>query len=111
MVPRLWDRELAYPKWATTHFWLATIGIVLYTVSMWVAGLMEGLMWRAVNDQGMLATPAFMDIVHRLTPYYWLRLSGGTMYLVGLLMMVWNLIATVRGARPQVQAIPAPATS
>ncbi len=111
LVPRLWDRELAYPKWATTHFWLATIGIVLYTVSMWVAGLMEGLMWRAVNDQGMLATPAFMDIVNRLTPYYWLRVTGGAMYLVGLLMMVWNLIVTVRGARPQTQAIPNPATA
>jgi len=77
-------------------------------VAMWVAGLTEGLMWRAVNDQGMLANPAFMDIVHRLAPYYWLRLVGGSMYLIGLLMMVWNLIATVRGARPQEQAIPVP---
>ncbi|MDH4351130.1 MAG: cytochrome C oxidase Cbb3, partial [Gemmatimonadota bacterium] len=89
----------------------ATIGIVLYTLSMWVAGLTEGLMWRAVNDQGLLATPAFMDIVHRLAPYYWLRVTGGALYLTGALMMVWNLLETVRGARPQVQAIPAPAAS
>jgi cytochrome c oxidase cbb3-type subunit I/II len=68
-------------------------------------------MWRAVNDQGLLATPAFMDVVNRLMPYYWLRVIGGSMYLVGLLMMTWNLIATVRGARLQPQAIPAPAVS
>jgi cbb3-type cytochrome c oxidase subunit I len=111
LVPRLWNRELARPGWATTHFWLATIGIVLYTVAMWVAGLMEGLMWRGVNDQGMLATPAFMDIVNRLMPYYWLRVTGGSMYLIGVLMMVWNFIETVRGSRPQAQAIPAPAVS
>jgi cytochrome c oxidase cbb3-type subunit I/II len=107
LVPRLWNRDLAYPGWATTHFWLATIGIVLYTVSMWAAGLMEGLMWRAVNDQGFLANPAFMDIVNQLNPFYWLRLGGGLMYLVGILMMSWNLIRTVRGARPQLQPVPA----
>ena len=68
-------------------------------------------MWRAVNDQGQLANPAFMDIVHRLMPYYWLRVVGGGMYLTGLLMMAWNLIVTVRGARARTQAIPMPATA
>ena len=78
LVPRLWNRELAYPKMATQHFWLATIGIVLYTVSMWVAGLMEGLQWRAMNDAGQLVNPIFLDIVTRLMPYYWMRLLGGS---------------------------------
>jgi cytochrome c oxidase cbb3-type subunit I/II len=109
LVPRLWNRDLAYPGWATTHFWLATVGIVLYTVSMWAAGLMEGLMWRAVNAQGTLANPAFLDIVHRLNPFFWLRLTGGALYLLGLLMMSWNLIRTVSGPRPQ--PVPAPAAA
>jgi cytochrome c oxidase cbb3-type subunit I/II len=107
LVPRLWKRDLAYPGWATTHFWLATIGIVLYTVSMWAAGLMEGLLWRAVNDQGTLANPAFLDIVLRLRPFYWLRLVGGSMYLVGVLMMTWNLLRTVYGPRRALQPAPA----
>jgi cbb3-type cytochrome oxidase subunit 1 len=68
---------------------------------------MEGLMWRAVNDQGFLANPAFMDIVNQLDPFYWLRLVGGLMYFVGVLMMSWNLIRTVRGAQPQLQTAPA----
>ena len=96
MVPRLWNREMAYPKMVTQHFWLATIGIVLYTVSMWVAGLMEGLQWRALNDAGQLANPIFLDIVHRLTPYYWMRVLGGTLYLVGMVMFLFNLLKTIR---------------
>jgi cytochrome c oxidase cbb3-type subunit 1 len=94
---------------ATSHFWLATIGIVLYTVSMWAAGLMEGLMWRAVNDQGLLANPAFMDIVNRLDPFYWMRLLGGVLYLVGALMMTWNIMRTISGSRETRTAAPEPA--
>ncbi|MEP6475267.1 MAG: cytochrome-c oxidase, cbb3-type subunit I, partial [Gemmatimonadota bacterium] len=60
LIPRLWHRPLAYPRWATTHFWLATIGIVLYTVSMWAAGLTEGLEWRAVDAAGQLKYPSFV---------------------------------------------------
>jgi cytochrome c oxidase cbb3-type subunit I/II len=108
LVPRLWNRELAYPRWATTHFWLATIGIVLYTVSMWAAGMMEGLMWRAVNAQGQLANPVFLDIVRRLSPFFWLRLGGGGLFFIGMLMMSWNLIRTVSGSAPRSQPVPAP---
>jgi cytochrome c oxidase cbb3-type subunit I/II len=97
LVPRLYNRPLAYPKWATTHFWLATIGIVLYTVSMWAAGLMEGLQWRQIAETGQLANPIFVDIVHRLAPFYWLRLVGGAMYLTGMLMLAWNVMRTARG--------------
>lgn len=111
LVPRLWNRELAFPNWATTHFWLATVGIVLYTVSMWAAGLMEGLMWRAVNDQGLLANPAFMDIVNRLDPFYWMRLTGGVLYLVGALMMTWNITRTISASRVTQAAVPQPAVS
>ncbi len=112
LVPRLWGRELAYPRMSTQHFWLATIGIVLYTVSMWVAGLMEGLQWRAVTDTGQLANPIFLDIVHRLMPYYWMRVLGGALYLTGMGMFLINLLATLRGAAreaPSRASAPAPA--
>ena len=97
LLPRLYNRKLAYPSWVGRHFWLATIGIVLYTIAMWAAGLMEGLQWRAINDAGTLAHPNFVDIVNRLEPFYWMRVIGGTLYLIGALMMLWNFIRTVRG--------------
>jgi cbb3-type cytochrome oxidase subunit 1 len=97
MVPHIWGRELRYPKWVTQHFWLATIGIVIYTVAMWAAGLMEGLQWRALNDAGQLANPIFLDITNRLDPFLWLRFIGGTMYLVGAIMMAINFWQTIRG--------------
>ncbi len=106
LMPRLWKRPLAYPGWATTHFWLATIGIVLYTVSMWAAGLTEGLEWRALDDAGQLKYPNFVEIVRQLQPFYWLRLLGGLLYLTGMVMLGWNFWRTVRAARAE-QAVPA----
>jgi cbb3-type cytochrome oxidase subunit 1 len=106
LIPRLWNRPLAYPSMPTTHFWLATIGIVLYTVSMWAAGLTEGLEWRAVDAAGQLKYPSFVDIVHQLQPFYWIRLIGGLMYFVGMLMLAWNFIKTVRGAAPAAATAP-----
>ncbi len=107
LVTRLWNRPLAYPKLATQHFWLATIGIVIYTVAMWAAGLMEGLQWRAIGEAGQLANPSFIDIVHRLEPFYWLRLLGGLLYFIGMLMMAYNFWKTIRGSEPVVVEIPA----
>ncbi len=107
LIPKLWKRPLAYPGWATTHFWLATVGIVLYALSMWAAGLMEGLMWRAVTDAGLLANPAFMDIVDRLDPFYGMRLLGGVLYLVGVIMMTWNIVRTVAASRREIATISA----
>jgi cytochrome c oxidase cbb3-type subunit I/II len=97
LAPRLFNRPLAKPSWPTTHFWLATIGIVLYTVSMWAAGLMEGLMWRAVDGAGQLKYPNFTEIVLQLQPFYWMRLVGGVLYLTGAVMMAWNFVLTARG--------------
>jgi cytochrome c oxidase cbb3-type subunit I/II len=99
LAPRLWGRAIARPGWVTTHFWLATVGIVLYTVSMWAAGLMEGLMWRAVDDSGLLRYPNFSEIVNQLDPFYWLRFAGGLMYLVGAVMMAANFVMTARAAK------------
>lgn len=102
LAPRLWQRPLARPSWATTHFWLATIGIVLYTVSMWAGGLMEGLMWRAADTAGQLKYANFVEIVDQLDPFYWLRFAGGILYLSGAIMMAWNFVLTMR--RPNVAA-------
>ena len=97
LVPRLWQRKLHSEALATTHFWLATIGIVLYVVAMWGAGITQGLMWRAVDEGGQLVYSNFMDTVLQLLPFYWIRLFGGLMYLGGLLLMAFNFIKTVRG--------------
>jgi len=97
VIPRVWNRRLAHPGWPAIHFWLATIGIVLYTVSMWAAGLTEGLEWRAFDDAGQLRYPNFVDIVHQLAPFYWLRLVGGLLYFTGAIMLAVNFFKTVTG--------------
>ncbi len=98
LVPNVWKKPLYSVSLATTHFWMATIGIVLYIVSMWVAGVTQGLMWRAIDESGQLAYPNFMDTVTSLIPFYWIRLVGGLMYLSGLLLMAYNLTMTARGS-------------
>ncbi len=111
MIQDIWKRKLAHPSWATHHFWLATIGIVLYTVAMWAAGLMEGLQWRALNDAGRLAHPIFLDITTRLEPFLWLRLLGGTLYLIGAIMMAVNFWQTIRGPERPADAAAVPAAA
>jgi cytochrome c oxidase cbb3-type subunit 1 len=95
LTPRLWNRERLYSLTLVSwHFWLATIGIVLYAASMWVTGIMEGLMWREVDSQGFLVN-AFADTVAAKFPMYVVRGLGGVMYLTGAIIMVYNLWATV----------------
>jgi cytochrome c oxidase cbb3-type subunit 1 len=77
------------------HFWVATIGIVLYIASMWIAGVMQGLMWRAVNPDGTL-TYTFVEGVKATYPYYVIRFGGGLLYLTGMLMMAYNTGMTLR---------------
>jgi cytochrome c oxidase cbb3-type subunit I/II len=100
LAPRLWGRPIARPGWVNAHFWMATIGIVLYTVTMWAAGLTEGLTWRALDGAGQLKYPSFVETVRLLNPFYWLRFAGGSLYLAGAIMMAVNFILTARGARP-----------
>ncbi len=100
LTPRLWNREKMYSNTLISwHFWLATIGIVLYASSMWVTGIMEGLMWREVDANGYLVN-AFADTVAAKFPMYVVRGLGGAMFLSGALIMVYNLWMTVR-AQPQ----------
>ena len=99
LVPSLWNRSGLYSKkLAAWHYWIATFGIVLYISSMWVAGIMEGLMWRAYDSQGFLQY-SFLESVVAVHPFYVIRLLGGLCFLSGALIMVYNLIMTVRSQR------------
>ena len=108
LIPRLFGRALYSQRMVETHFWVSTVGIVLYITSMWVAGIMQGLMWRAVNDDGTL-TYSFIESVEVMHPFYVIRLLGGVLFFAGMVVMAWNLWKTVRGARPAEAPIPAPA--
>jgi len=110
LIPRLFNRELYSLKLVEVHFWTATIGIVLYICSMWVAGIMQGLMWRATNADGTL-TYSFVESVQAMHPYYIVRFLGGAFFLFGTLVMAWNIWRTIAGAKPAVGTIPEPAAA
>ena len=97
LVPILWKRERLYSlRLVNYHFWIATIGIVLYITAMWVSGIMQGLMWRTYDDLGFLQY-SFIETVERMFPYYVIRALGGLLFLTGALIMVYNLWRTARG--------------
>ena len=110
LIPRLYGRELHSLQLVEVHFWISTLGIVLYIASMWVAGIMQGLMWRAVNDDGTL-TYAFIETVKSMHPFYVVRFLGGALFLAGTLVMCWNLYRTVAAGRAVEAPIPAPAVA
>ena len=94
--PRLFGRPQLYSiRLVELHFWIATLGVVLYIVAMWAGGVMQGLMWRAVNPDGTL-TYSFVETVAAMRPYYVLRFLGGVLYLAGMIIMCYNLIRTVQ---------------
>jgi cytochrome c oxidase cbb3-type subunit 1 len=97
LVPWLWKRKGMYSRalieW---HFWIATLGILLYITSMWVSGIMQGLMWRAYNELGFLEY-SFVETVEAMHPYYNIRALGGLLYLAGALLMAWNVYKTIKG--------------
>ena len=97
LVPRLWGRERLYSlRMVNWHFWCATIGIVLYAASMWVAGIMQGLMWREYGEDGYLVY-AFSEVVAAMFPMYLIRAAGGVLYLAGGVIMVINVWMTIAG--------------
>jgi len=107
LVPKLWGKERMYSiRLIDIHFWIATIGIVLYIAAMWMAGVMQGLMWRAVNADGTL-TYSFMESIKQTYPFYTVRFLGGVMFLVGMLIMTYNVFKTI-GSGKSVQAQPVP---
>ncbi|MEE7449708.1 cytochrome-c oxidase, cbb3-type subunit I [Methylobacterium radiotolerans] len=97
LVPWLWNRRELYSlKLVEWHFWISTLGIVLYISSMWVAGIMQGLMWRAYNALGFLEY-SFVETVEAMQPYYLVRALGGVLFLTGGLIMAYNLAMTIAG--------------
>jgi len=106
LVPWLWKKKLYSNALVEWHFWISTLGIVLYITSMWVAGIMQGLMWRAYNEFGFLEY-AFSETVLAMHPYYIIRALGGILYLAGTLIMAFNLWKTIRSGVPATAAAPA----
>jgi cytochrome c oxidase cbb3-type subunit 1 len=101
-------KEMFSVKAIEVHFWLATIGIVLYIAAMWIAGVMQGLMWRAINADGTL-TYTFVESVKATYPFYVIRMAGGLLYLTGMVIMLWNVVKTATSGNTVSVAIPAPA--
>lgn len=98
LMPRLVGRRHMYStKLIDVHFWLTTIGIVLYIAAMWIAGVMQGLMWRATDEHGILMY-SFIESLNATYPYYIVRLGGGLLYLSGMLVMAYNSFKTLTGA-------------
>jgi cytochrome c oxidase cbb3-type subunit I len=112
LFPRLLGVQNMYStKWIDTHFWMHTIGVVFYIASMWIAGVMQGLMWRAQNADGTL-TYTFVEALNATYPYYLARLGGGVLVLAGMLLMAVNVLKTFQMARdvkPQPVLAPDPA--
>jgi cytochrome c oxidase cbb3-type subunit I/II len=98
LVPKLFNTELYSKKLATFHFWIGLFGILTYYISMWAAGITQGLMWRAINDQGKLVYPDFVETVTRIVPLYYVRAFGGLLFIVGAIVMIYNIYKTVKGS-------------
>jgi cytochrome c oxidase cbb3-type subunit 1 len=97
LVPVLWNKSGLYSlRLVSYHFWTATIGIVLYIAAMWVSGILQGLMWRSYDSLGFLQY-SFVETVEAMHPFYVIRGLGGVLFLIGSLVMCYNLIRTIRG--------------
>jgi cytochrome c oxidase cbb3-type subunit 1 len=106
MVPRLFGQKQMHSiKAIELHFWMATVGIVLYIAALWISGVMEGLMWRAINADGTL-TYTFVESVKAKQPYYIIRVLGGLLYLGGMIIMLWNVIKTATSGKAATATIP-----
>jgi cytochrome c oxidase cbb3-type subunit I/II len=101
LTPRLWNRPLFSQSLANLHFWLGTVGILLYVAAMWTSGITQGLMLNATTEHGtVLAYPNFLDTLNAIRPMMLFRVVGGGLYLAGWMLLVYNLYRTLRGARP-----------
>src|SRR5450759_3814992 len=111
LVPRLFGKKEMYSiPLISLHFWTATIGIVIYIAAMWIAGVMQGLMWRAINADGTL-TYTFVESVKATYPFYVLRLMGGLLFRGGMVVMLWNTLKTATNGRSVTVTIPAYVTA
>jgi cytochrome c oxidase cbb3-type subunit 1 len=99
MVPRIWDREIYSIPLANLQFWLVLVGQLIWSISLWVAGVLQAGMWNAMNSDGSL-TYTFMETMVEMYPYWWARAFGGIIYLVGLIIFIYNLYMTVKCGKP-----------
>ena len=107
LIPRLFGQKQMYSvKAIEVHFWMATVGVVLYIAALWISGVMEGLMWRAINPDGTLAY-TFVESVKAKFPYYFTRALGGFLYMSGLALMLWNTIKTATNGKAVAVEVPA----
>ena len=106
MMPKLWDTKIYSQKMVEWHFWLATIGIVLYIVAMWISGITQGLMWRAFDEFGNLQY-SFVESVAAMHPFYAMRAIGGMFFLTGAVLMTYNMFMTIRQGKQEAAALEA----
>ena len=96
LVPKLFKTKLYSLALANLHFWIGTLGIIMYALPMYVAGFTQASMWKQFNPDGNLKYGNFLETVSEIIPMYWMRAIGGTLYLTGMLILVFNVIATIR---------------
>ena len=99
LVPKMWKTKLYSTKLANFHFWIGTLGIIFYALPLYFAGFTQSLMWKQFTDQGVLLYPNFLETVTQIIPMYVLRAIGGTLYLVGTIVMTYNLIKTAKAGK------------
>ena len=104
LVPRLFGTQLYSKKMADAHFWMGTLGILLYAIAMWISGISQGLMWRATNESGAL-TYDFVTTTQTIWPMYVMRAVGGLLYLSGFILMIYNVIRTIRQGKEVVVTV------
>jgi cytochrome c oxidase cbb3-type subunit I/II len=98
LVPKLWNNNMYSQRLMNAHFWIGFLGILLYYISMWASGITQGLMWRAVDGNGQLVYPDFVETVMRIIPLYYVRFLGGTLYIVGFFLLIYNVWVTIKTA-------------
>lgn len=96
LIPQMWNTKLYSTKLANFHFWIGTLGIIFYAIPLYWAGFTQSLMWKEFTAEGMLAYPNFLETVTQILPMYAMRAFGGTLYIIGVFVMVYNLIATAK---------------
>ncbi len=110
LLPRIFQTKMWSPKLVNLHFYVGTLGILLYIVPIYAAGLMQGLMWRAIDDTGHLMYPDFVETTQAIVPLWWIRVLGGVLYVAGVVMLCYNSLMTwrTRPAKYEVPVLSAP---
>jgi cytochrome c oxidase cbb3-type subunit I/II len=99
LIPRIYDTKLYSVKLANTHFWISTLGILFYAIPLYIGGITQALMWKQFTPEGFLKYPNFLETVSQLIPMYAIRAVGGTLYLAGVLLMIYNLVKTAKAGK------------